>query len=147
MFVEQVLPRARERLATIPSHAFVTEAAEMMLTPETDLLVVCRGGIMAGVITKTDIVAQVRRHPLGSGFQVPVDTIMTRDVASCRLHDPLHDVWQTMRARRLRRIPVLDTADRPIGIIAMRDALQGLWNQAEVEDEFLRDYIAGVGYR
>ncbi|BCJ90555.1 CBS domain-containing protein [Terrihabitans soli] len=147
MFVEQILPRAQKRLAKISSHAFLTEAAELMLTPETDILVVCKTGVMVGVITKTDIVAQVHRHRSGSGFQVPVDTIMTREVASCRLHDPLHDVWQVMKTRNFRRIPILDTADRPVGIVSMRDALQGLWNQAEIEDEFLRDYIAGVGYR
>lgn len=147
MFVEQILPSAREPLATIPARALVTDAAAMMLTEDTDLLVVCKEGVMAGVLTKTDIVAQVQRHPLGYGFQVPVTAIMTRDVISCRAGDRLHDIWQTMKTRGFRRIPVVDAAGRPIGIVSMRDALQGLWDKAELEDEFLRDYIAGVGYR
>jgi CBS domain-containing protein len=102
---------------------------------------------MAGILTKTDIIAQVQRHKLGYGFQVPVTAVMTRDVASCKAEDRLHDVWQTMRAHRFRHIPVLDAGGRPMGVISMRDVLQGLWDQAEVEDDLLRDYIAGVGYR
>jgi CBS domain-containing protein len=147
MFIEQILPRAREQLTTIPARALVTDAAEMMLTEDADLLVVCNDGVMAGVLTKTDIVAQVQRHRLGYGFQVPVTAVMTRDVTSCRPKDRLHEVWATMKARGIRRIPVVDAADRPIGVVTMRDALQGLWDQAETEDEFLRDYIAGAGYR
>ncbi len=57
MLVEQMLPRARERLATINAGAPVKEAADLMSKPHTDLVVVCdQDGGMVGVLTKTDIV-------------------------------------------------------------------------------------------
>jgi CBS domain-containing protein len=147
MFVGHILPRARDRLATIEVTAPVRDVAEMMATPHTDLVVVCDGGVMAGVVTKTDIVAQLSRCPVETGVAATVDTIMTRDVASCRAVDALADVWRLMQARGLQRIPVLDPASRPIGVVYTRDALESLLRDVEIEDELLRNYVAGVGYQ
>ena len=44
MFVEQMLPRARERLAVSEGEAPVREAAALMSKPLTDLVVVCDHG-------------------------------------------------------------------------------------------------------
>ncbi len=71
---------------------------------------------------------------------------MTRDVAYCRANELLRNVWSVMKERGLQRIPFLDDARSPIGVIYTRDALQNLLGEAENEDELLRDYIAGVGY-
>ena len=145
--VQRILSRARDRLVIAEARALIKDAAELLLRPHTNLLVVCDCGVMVGVVTKTDIVSQVSRHPLGPGFMAPLEAIMTRDVASCGAEDSLPDVWQMMKARNVQRVPVLDTAHRPIGVIYARDALQGLLGEVETEDELLREYIAGVGYR
>lgn len=147
MFVEQILPRARERLATINAAAPVKEAADLMSKPHTDLVIVCgHDGGMAGVLTKTDIVAQIR-HCVGGGCTARVDTIMTRDVISCRPGDALHDVWAVMKERGLQRIPVVDQGGTPLGIIYARDALQSLLGEAEDDEALLRDYVMSVGYQ
>jgi CBS domain-containing protein len=127
MFAEQMLPRARERLTTIAAVASVKDAADLLSTPHTDLIVVCgHDGGMVGVVTKTDIVGQIR-HCVGGGCAARVDTIMTRDVISCRPSDVLHDIWSIMKERGLQRLPIVDQRDKPIGIIYARDALQRLW--------------------
>jgi CBS domain-containing protein len=72
---------------------------------------------------------------------------MIRDVTYCRTHEILLDVWLAMRERELQRVPILDEARRPLGIIYAREALQALLSEVENEDELLRDYISGVGYR
>jgi len=146
MFVEQMLMRTRERLAVIDAGALLKQAAEMMATPHTDLVVVCDGECMVGVVTKTDIVRQIGGC-LGAGCIARVDTIMTRDVASCRPGDSLLDVWLMMKERGLQRIPVVDAGCKPIGIVYTRDALQNLLEASEIEEGQLRDYISGVGYR
>ena len=145
MIVENILPRALERLATIEAGAPVREAAALMSKPHTDLIVVCKDGDMVGVLTKTDIVGQISRCT-GSGCTTRVDSIMTREVIYCRTHEALLDVWSMMRERGLQCVPVLDDARKPLGIIYARDALQTLLSESENEDELLRDYISGVGY-
>jgi CBS domain-containing protein len=146
MIVKNILPRALERLSVIEAGAPVREAATLMSKPHTDLIVVCDHGDMAGVLTKTDIVGQIGRC-MGSGCTARVDSIMTRDVTYCRTDDVLLEVWSVMRERGLQRVPILDEARGPLGIIYARDALQALLSESEDEDELLRDYISGVGYR
>lgn len=146
MIVENLLPRALERLAVIEAGAPVRDAAALMSKPHTDLIVVCDNGEMAGVLTKTDIVGEIGRC-MGAGCTARVDSIMTRDVTYCRTHEILLDVWAVMKERGLQRVPILDEARRPLGIIYAREALQALLSESENEDELLRDYISGVGYR
>jgi len=99
MLAERMLPRARERLVTISGSAPVKDAAALMAKPHTDLVVVCgQDGEMVGVLTKTDIVGQITQC-FGSGCTARVDTIMTRDVASCQIGEPLQDIWSMMKAR------------------------------------------------
>ncbi len=146
MIVKTILPRALERLAVIEVGAPVKEAAALMSKPHTDLVVACDHGDMVGVLTKTDIVGQISRC-IGAGCTARVDSIMTRDVTYCRAHEVLLDVWSVMKERGLQRIPVIDAARRPLGIIYAREALQALLSESVNEDELLRDYISGVGYR
>jgi CBS domain-containing protein len=101
---------------------------------------------MVGVLTKTDIVRQIGRC-MGASCTAQVDSIMTREVTYCRAHEILLDVWSVMRDRSLQRVPILDEARRPLGIIYAREALQALLSESENEDDLLRDYISGVGYR
>ncbi len=147
MFVEQILPGARERLVTIGAAASVKEAADAMSRPHTDLVVVCNdAGSMIGVITKTDIVAQISLCGAG-GCLARVDTIMQEEVVSSRASDRLQDVWSSMKSRGLQRIPVIDEGSKPIGILYSRDVLQKLLGEVEDETLLLRDYVMNVGYR
>lgn len=146
MLVERILPRARQRLAIIDIGGSITEAALLMTRPQTDLLVVCDGPSAIGVISKTDIVAQIARDPLACALAASVSAIMTREILSCRLSDPLMQVWSILKRGGLQRVPILDDARRPLGIVYARDALQALLCEAEAEDELLRDYVQGVGY-
>jgi CBS domain-containing protein len=146
MLVEQVLSRACERLAVIDAAASIRDAANLMTEPHTNLVVVCRGGAAIGVITKKDIVAEISRcanFDLGA----PVETVMTREVTHCLSSDPLAGVWETMKARDIQSVPVLDENRVPVGIVYARDALQCLLQEVETDDELVRDFISGVGYR
>jgi CBS domain-containing protein len=146
MFVEQMLPRAGERLAVVDAGASVKDAADLMAQPATDLVIICRDGAVAGVVTKTDIVVHISRNP-AADLGAPVETIMRRDVATCRSSDPLSDVLQAMKERGFHRIPVVDDKHSPLGIVYARDALQCLLEEVEIDDELLRGFITGVGYR
>jgi CBS domain-containing protein len=101
---------------------------------------------MTGVVTKTDIVTSIRHNP-GSALEAPVKTIMASDVVYCRVADPLVDVWRIMQKRGFQRIPIVDDVRTPVGVVHIRDVLQRLFCEAEVEDELLRNYISGVGYQ
>lgn len=147
MFVEQMLDSARERLVVIGAEATVRQAADLMTKPHIALVVVrAQDGRMVGVVTKSDLVAQMGRCG-GGDCTVRVDTIMTRDVLSCRPNELLCDVWSAISGRGLLRIPVLDPDGMPIGILYARDVLPILLTEAEDEEKMLRDYVMNVGYQ
>src|SRR5689334_12374712 len=145
MFVEQILPRARERLAVIEANAPSRDAARLLTRPHTDLIVVCNADVAIGVISKSDILARMGEMDIQSALAAPASSIMTREVFSCLVSDRVLDVLTT-RGSRLQRIPVLTEARAPLGIVYMRDALQALLQESKIEDEVLRSYIQGLGY-
>jgi len=112
----------------------------------TDLVVVCScDELLAGVITKTDLVRQMSQCQ-GSGSATAASTVMTRTVILCHPSDLLHDVWSIMKERGLKNIPVVGQDSRPIGVLNARDALEVLLEEAEYEEQLLRDYVMCVGY-
>lgn len=146
MFIEGMLQTAREKLVTIVDNATLIEAAKL-LSSGTDLVIVCDGeGALQGVVTKTDVVRQISVCQ-GATCMCPVSTVMTRDVALCRGPDRLEDVSKLMKERHLKNIPVVDSRNRPMGVLTARAILRALLSDAEYEEAQLVDYVKGVGYR
>lgn len=145
--VERVLPKARDRLVTIDADAPLTEAAQLLFEPSCRMVVVCDPvDVMIGVITRTDVIRQIR-HCQGCTCVTRCMIIMTRRVICCRPDDRLDDVWTVMKEKELYSIPVIDSRRRPIGLLSARDALEALLTAVEYEEGLLRDYVMGVGYR
>ena len=146
MFVERMLPTARNRLVTIRDDAPLIEAATLLRDLDSDLVVVCNSDeLLAGVITKTDIVRQIS-HCDGAGCMTAASAVMTRTVILCRPERPLHDIWSVMKERRLKNIPIVDEDVRPLGVLNARDALEALLEEVEYEEVLLREYVMCVGY-
>jgi CBS domain-containing protein len=141
----RVLTEPREKLVTIADDAPLMEAANL-LHQGTDLVIVCdSAGLVAGVITKTDVVGQMSRCQ-GASCTMAASLAMTRDVVVCRPDEQLQEVWKRMKERKLKNIPVLDKDSRPVGVLHARDILQVLFEESKDEEAVLRDYVMGIGY-
>ena len=145
MYVERLLPAAREKLVAIADDAPLTEAADF-LRKGNDLVIACgSAGLVTGVITKTDVVGQMSRCQ-GASCTMPASLAMTRDVVVCRPSELLQDVWKRMKKHKVKNIPVVDDDLRPMGVLHARDILQVLLKESEDEESMLRDYVMGIGY-
>jgi CBS domain-containing protein len=145
MFVERLLPGARKRLVTIADDTPLIEVAKL-LRSGNDLVVVCGStGVLAGVVTKTDVVRQISSCQ-GAGCTTAVSSTMTRDVVLCRPDEFLRDVWVRIKERSLKNIPVVGWDSCPLGVLNARDILQVLLRESEDEEAILRDYVMGIGY-
>jgi CBS domain-containing protein len=145
MYVERLLPAAREKLVTITDSAPLMEAANL-LHKGTDLVIVCdSAGLVVGVITKTDVVGQMSRCQ-GASCTMAASLTMRRDVVVCKPDELLQEVWKRMKERKLKNIPVVDKDSRPMGILHARDILQVLLEESKDEEAMLRDYVMGIGY-
>jgi CBS domain-containing protein len=99
----------------------LSEAARIMwqrdcgFVPVTD-----EARTLRGVVTDRDacMAAYTRGVPLA---QIRVDTVMSTDVASVREDDTLARAHDLMRARQVRRLPVLDSRGRVVGVLSLND--------------------------
>ncbi len=147
MLISAALPIAKKRLVTLDAGAPVIEAAKLLSMPDTHLVVACDPhGAMAGVLTKADIVRQIS-HCTGCSCTEGVADIMTREVVKCGPDDYLRNVWDIMKSKALKQLPISDARSRPLGVLYANDALQLLLQEVEYEEDLLRDYVMGMGYR
>lgn len=145
VLVEQVLAAAHPRLVTIAVHAPLIDAARL-LRAGTDLVVVCgAAGTIAGVITKSDVIAQISECE-DAACGVAAARVMSADVLRCAPGDLLQDVWSKMKVRNLKNVPIAGADGRPIGVLNARDAIGALLRGVKDEESLLRDYVMGVGY-
>ena len=146
MIVERILPAARKRLIIVGDNAPLIAAARLLRDMDADLIVVHdRDGMLAGVITKTDIVRQIS-HCAGASCMAGATAVMTKAVVSCHPGDLFRDVWSLMKEKHLKNIPILDQESRPIGVLNARDALEAMLGEVEYEEDLLREYVMCVGY-
>ncbi len=78
---------------------------------------------LVGMVTDRDLcmAAWTRGCAL---HELVVETAMTKKVASCRASDTLADAARAMKKARVRRLPVLDRADKLVGILSINDLVR-----------------------
>ncbi len=146
MNIGALAPAARERLSIVSSDAPLIEAAKR-LKAGLDLVAVCNSEHkLVGVVSKTDVVGRISSCQ-GSSCTCAVATVMTTEVLTCSPSDSVVSVWTLMKSQAIRTVPVLDQNRRPLGIVTAGDALQALLDETSSEEQILRDYVMGFGYR
>lgn len=79
------------------------------------------GPRVVGMITDRDIcmAAYTQGRPLP---EIPVDSVMARDVRSCRQSDSLTTALRILEHNQLHRLPVVDADDHLVGMLSLTDA-------------------------
>ncbi|CAN5918881.1 CBS domain-containing protein [soil metagenome] len=106
-------------VAVLAPDATVREAAQMMDQLNVGVVPVCEGHTLVGIITDRDIT--IRCTAAGMPFDTPLRDVMTTDVSWCAEDDPVAKVEEDMARLRIRRMPVVDRAQRLVGIVALGD--------------------------
>lgn len=97
----------------------VASAAKAMGELNVGVIPVCEGDKLLGVVTDRDIV--VRAVAQGLNGNTPLAKVMSTDVRTARESDDLDTVLADMASSQIRRLPVLDGAERLVGIISIGD--------------------------
>ncbi len=84
------------------------------------LVVVDREGKLVGMLTDRDIcmAAYIQGLPLAA---IGVRVAMSDSVVRCRASDSDEDAARLMATHQLRRLPIVDADDRPLGVVALSD--------------------------
>jgi len=75
---------------------------------------------LVGIVTDRDLAIRIVSEGL-DGKSTKVESIMTRNVVTCKAEDDLQTVVDAMSKHQLRRIPVVDDDNKVLGIIAQAD--------------------------
>jgi CBS domain-containing protein len=75
---------------------------------------------LVGIVTDRDLAIRIVSEGLDAK-STKVETIMTRNVVTCKAEDDLQMVVDAMSKHQLRRIPVVDDDNKVLGIIAQAD--------------------------
>jgi CBS domain-containing protein len=98
----------------------ITEAAQLMESDDIGSLPILDGEQLAGMVTDRDIVIRAiakGKDPRG----MPVREVASRELVTVNADDNLSDALQLMAREQVRRLPVVDSDNRLVGILAQAD--------------------------
>ena len=104
---------------TISSDQTAREAASFMLRADAGSIPVCEGERVIGMITDRDIA--VRGVAEGRGPDTPVSELMSDGIICAHEDEDVAQVAQRMSDEQVRRIPVLDSDEKLVGIVSLGD--------------------------
>ena len=96
-----------------------------------------------GIISERDIVRGLRFHGAAI-LDLKVCDLMTSDVITCDLDDPLSSVICEMDRHTIRHVPVLRDGILT-GIVSIRDIIKDRLDEVEIDALAMHSYIAHSG--
>lgn len=117
------MPNVSEVMSTNPQVLAPSDslrvAATLMQTLDIGALPICDGRRLVGMLTDRDIA--VRGVASGLDSEARVSEIMTRELSFCTADQDTEEVMKVMSDQQVRRLPVIDTEHRLVGIVALAD--------------------------
>jgi CBS domain-containing protein len=131
-------------VVTCPVNSTLDQAARLMWEFDCGIIpVVGDNGRLAGVVTDRDIcmAAYTQGRALSA---IPVSTAMARQVVAVHGDEGIEQAEYLMRESQIRRLPVLDAENRPVGIISMNDLarLADRGHRSKVDRELVQTLAA-----
>jgi CBS domain-containing protein len=117
MKIEQLMSHP---VRTCSESDMLNRAAQLMWEHDVGCIVVESNGRVQGVITDRDIcmAGRFRGQPL---WAIRVGEVMSRNVETVHPKDTVETAERLMRARKIRRLPVVDDSNVLVGLISLND--------------------------
>lgn len=141
--ISEVLDRKGTWVATIPAGAPVGRAiAELARRSIGALVASTDGATVEGIISERDVVRAMAgsQMPLSQLVELPVRSLMSAPVLTCRPEDSIDIVMGIMTMQRVRHLPVCQ-GDRLCGLVSIGDVVKARIESLEEDRRLLVDYI------
>lgn len=102
--------------------ASIQEAIDVMQKNKFGSVLVTENGTLAGIITERDILMKTV-NIIKDFNQAKVTEIMTPQPTSLRMDDLICYVLNNMHVGGYRHVPIVDDAQKPIGIVSIKDVV------------------------
>ncbi|CAO3430928.1 CBS domain-containing protein [Azospirillum doebereinerae] len=144
MHIAAVLKRKGNRIIAATQADTVAAIAQLLTEHRIGaVLVLEEDGRPAGILSERDIVRAIARDG-AAALSRPAADLMTRELVTGQPTDTVADLMAVMTDRRIRHIPILEDG-RIVGVISIGDVVKARIDDAELEVESLRGFVAGIG--
>jgi CBS domain-containing protein len=141
MKVKDILAKKGSQVITVREETTVIDAMSIFsINRVGSLLVVDKNDSILGIIAARDVLMAVV-NDLQSITEMKVNKIMTRDLIVATEEDDIDYIQAIMTENRIRHIPVLDGRELK-GLVSIGDVVKLLLKAKDVENRYLKDYIA-----
>jgi len=116
-------------VVTAGEHEPLREAARRMTELHVGCLVIVEPAddvrvSPIGIVTDRDLVRVVALDEVGHARELEVGDVMARELLVGREDEGAFEALERMRARGVRRLPIVDTEQRLVGLLTMDDLLE-----------------------
>ncbi|MDZ7644073.1 MAG: CBS domain-containing protein [Woeseiaceae bacterium] len=118
MQVKDIMTRDVE---SVTPKATIRELARKMRDGDVGILPIVEKEKLLGVVTDRDLVLRGLASDEADLDKLTADTLMTDDVHRCREDQSLEDLRATLESAAIRRIAVVDSDDRLVGMVSLGD--------------------------
>ena len=105
----------------------ITKIAEMFISNNCRQIPVMNGKKIVGVIMRNKIIDIVR--DIKALKEIKVWEVMTNPVEAVKQHDLMDDALDLMIREDIRTLPVVDSTDRVVGVVGMREIIDNNWKK------------------
>ena len=141
MKVKDILAKKGSQVVTVREDTTVLDAMSVFSTNRVgSLLVVDKNDAILGIIAARDVLMAVMNDLQGIS-ELPVNKIMTKELIVATEDDNIDYIQAIMTENRIRHIPVLDGRELK-GLVSIGDVVKLLLKAKDVENRYLKDYIA-----
>lgn len=141
MKVKDILAQKGSRVITIEKDIPVLDAMKIFPANRVgSLIVVDKFNEILGLIAARDVLMAVINH-LDQIKSMTVEQIMTTNLIIGTEEDTIDYIQAIMTENRIRHVPILE-GRKLKGLVSIGDIVKALMTEKDVENRYLKDYIA-----
>jgi CBS domain-containing protein len=141
MKVKDILAAKGNRVVTIEKDTKILDAMSIFSANRVgSLLIVDKENNILGIIGARDVLnATIKNHK--EIADIAVEQIMTTNLIVGTEEDRLDYILAVMTENRIRHIPIMDGKELK-GLVSIGDVVKSQLKEKDVENKYLKDYIA-----
>ena len=141
--VRDMIRKKGTQIFTIAPQATVLEALNLMAEHNIGALLVMTGDEINGIVSERDCVRKM--DVKGRNVrETKISEIMTSDVITVEVSQPLEECMSLMLDKNIRHLPVCED-NKLLGVVSVRDVLREVIEVQQIMLSELERYITGGG--
>lgn len=131
---------AAQHLQSLSPSSLVSAAAELMAERHIGSVVITENTELVGIFTERDLLNRVVARGLDPRT-TPLSVVMTTDISTIDVNDGVDACFGIMQRRGCRHLPIVENG-KLVGIVSIRNVLDWIIHDLEIERDMLRQYIS-----